>query len=76
MMIKSFLIIRFYKKKTLNTISRQHQMNNGYLSHSHQFSAKLHNACGHDIKRHVTGVYEDLRDDIQEIKLQTIYGPI
>lgn len=40
------------------------------------FSAKLHNACGHDMKRHVTGVYKDSRRRTQEIKLQTIYGPI
>lgn len=27
-------------------------------SRTYQFSAKLHNACGHDIKRHVTAIYE------------------
>lgn len=64
MMIKSFLIIRFSKKR-LSTISRQQQRSIAHLSHfssSRLFSAKLHNACGHDIKRHVTRIYEDLRE--------------
>lgn len=41
-------------------------------------SAKLHNACGHDIKRHVTIFIKSevkLKWRRQEIKLQTIYSP-
>ena len=53
MMIKSFLIIRFsFGKEVLFIFSEAKR------SLTHQFSAKLHNACDHDIERHVTGIYE------------------
>lgn len=60
MMIKSFLIIRFSEHHFKATLRIYHTSRSFLLMLSaRQFSAKLHNACGHDMKRHVTGIYKD-----------------
>lgn len=58
MMIKSFLIIRFLPGQGSFTSFLKAMRIRNTLSLTYQFSAKLHNACGHDIKRHVTAIYE------------------
>lgn len=69
MMIKSFLIIRFSntKKRRRWTPFQGSIVYIVYLSHFSlsltQLSAKLHNACGHDIERHVTCFYKELGSD-------------
>lgn len=74
MMIKSFLIIRFSEQQHFKATG----MVESCASHSlpSVFLLNCTMPCGHDMKRHVTGVYKDSRRRTQEIKLQTIYGPI
>ncbi|CRK88072.1 CLUMA_CG001857, isoform A [Clunio marinus] len=50
--------VRFHAFKYCTKATLQHSAS----SLTSQFSAKLHNACGHDIKRHVTCIYKVLEE--------------